>query len=369
MRTMRELIGQSPLTDPRSLASSLVVHALLLLLASAAVLTATTSESRVLPRALRGELDAVDNRTPPSKAGGGAPGAAGGIGLVEYVPRAIPGSSSARAAYSSADAVISEILPTQGASESIDRSLPGPQTAGIGVLPGPGTGGGGGSGGGSGGGVGRGVGPGTEFFGARERAGSYTYVIDCSGSMATRRSLDIAKRELLASLNQLPPDAQFGIVFYNLQATVFADPQKTKGMDFLRVVLAPSNNETPQDRTKTITLDQLGTDVLMPATSANKERVRTQLGRVVPDGGTDHMIAIRTAFALKPEVIYFLTDADLMTASDVDNLLAEHGKTRIQAIEFGRGADLEGDQAPLSKLARATGGQYRYVDVTTFPER
>ena len=135
-------------------------------------------------------------------------------------------------------------------AEASQRALPGPQIGGVGVLPGPGLGGGGGSGGGSGGGVGRGVGPGTEFFGARERAESFAYVIDCSGSMASRGSLDVAKRELLASLDQLPPDARFAIVFYNLHATIFSDPQGRKG--------------------------------LMPATAANKARVRDAAGRRRP---------------------------------------------------------------------------------------
>lgn len=337
MANLRSLIGQSPLTDPRSLASSLLLHGLLLLVLSAVVLTAGGPQRRVLPHVLRGELEPVDNRVPPAKEGGGAPGALGGAGLVEYVPKALPGSSSGTPAYSTADAVISEVLPKPGAAESLERVLPGPQTSGVGVLAGPGSGGGGGSGGGSGGGVGRGVGPGTEFFGARERANSYTYVIDCSGSMDTRRSLDVAKRELLASLNQLPPDAKFAVVFYNLQATIFTDPQNQQG--------------------------------LMAATAANKERLRTLLGKVVADGGTDHMKALETAFRLRAEVIYFLTDADLMTPADVDKLLEQHGKTRIHAIQFGTGANLEGNDAPLATLAKATGGSYRYIDVTTFPER
>ena len=48
--------------------------------------------------------------------------------------------------------------------------------------------------------------------------------------MATRGSLDVAKRELINSLNQLPPDARFGVVFYNLHATVLSDPQGYKGL-------------------------------------------------------------------------------------------------------------------------------------------
>ena len=53
------------------------------------------------------------------------------------------------------------------------------------------------------------------------------------------------------------------------------------------------------------------------------------------------MLALRTALGLKPEVIFFLTDAvDLMTNSDVNEILAEVGATRIQAVEFGRGTTL-----------------------------
>ena len=212
--------------------------------------------------------------------------------------------------------------------------MPGPQTTGMGLVPGSGLGGGGGSGGGSGGGIGRGIGPGTEFFGAREHGRSFAYVIDCSGSMATRSSLEVAKRELLSSLNVLPPDARFSVIFYNLKVRVFTDPGGQQG--------------------------------LMPATSANKARVQDQLRTVAPDGGTDHMLALRTALGLKPEVIFFLTDADLMSNNDVNEILAEAGGTRIQAVEFGRGSDL-GMETPLRRLATTTGGTYRYIDVTTFP--
>jgi len=170
--------------------------------------------------------------------------------------------------------------------------------------------------------------------GARDHAASFAYVIDCSGSMATRGSLDIAKRELMASLNQLAPDAHFAVIFYNLHATVFTDPVGRRG--------------------------------LMTATVANKGRVGVQLSHVVPDGGTDHMLALRAAFELKPEVIFFLTDADLMSQSDVTSLLNDAGTTRIQAVEFGRGVELIAEN-PLRRLSTSTGGTYRYIDVTRFP--
>src|SRR5512135_2455188 len=224
MLDLKSHLGQSPLTDPRSLGSSLLFHAVLLLVASLAALSMAVPAAPELPQVLRGELDPVDNRD-PARTGGGSPGELGGVSETEVVPIAGGESTQGAARPPSADALLAEILPTPASADAGQQALPGPQITGIGVLPSPGLGGGAGSGGGSGGGVGRGIGPGTEFFGAREHAGSFAYVIDCSGSMATRNSLGVAKHELLASLDQLPPDAQFAVVFYNLRATVFADDQ------------------------------------------------------------------------------------------------------------------------------------------------
>ena len=78
------------------------------------------------------------------------------------------------------------------------------------------------------------------------------------------------------------------------------------------------------------------------------------------------MFALREALKLKPEVIFFLTDADLMTNGDVDEILTEVGSARIQAIEFGRGMVL-GQRTPLGRLATTTGGSYLYIDVSKFP--
>ena len=333
----KSLESRSPLTDPRSLVSSLLFHAALLIATSLAVLGVALPEAADLPQVLRGELDPVDNRE-PAKTGGGSAGELGGVGALPVVPRAAGESAAGAGAArdSSAEALLAEILPTSTTTtaDPARQALPGPQVTGLGVLPGPGLGGGGGAGGGSGGGIGRGVGPGTEFFGARERAGSFAYVIDCSGSMGTRNALEVAKRELIASLDQLPPDANFGIVFYNHQSKVFTDPQGHTG--------------------------------LMAATTANKARVHTQLAAVEPIGGTDHMLALGAALALHPEVIFFLTDADQMTTSDIQEILTKAGPTRIHCIEFGRGPDL-GESTLLRKLAAATGGSFRYLDVLKFP--
>jgi hypothetical protein len=333
------LLGATPLTDPGSLAGSVLFHLAFVALASFTVLSASLPlVSRENTRPLLADVGPVDNRATNSPEslgqGGGSPGEMGGMGSLPFIGTdgtVAPGVSRDPVA----DTLLAEILPaTNRPAEIPQRDLPGPQTIGQGLIPGSGSGGGGGAGGGSGGGVGRGIGPGTQFFGAREHAHSFAYVIDCSGSMATRNSLGVAKRELLASLGQLPPDAQFSVIFYNLQARMLADPQGRRG--------------------------------LMAATDSNKTRVEGQLATVNPDGGTDHMLALRTALALRPEVVFFLTDADMMSNGDVNDILKEVGSTRIQAVEFGRGTPL-GQRTPLGRLATTTGGRYQYIDVSHFP--
>jgi von Willebrand factor type A domain len=339
---MKEWAARSPLTDPKSLAGSALFHVLLLLVASVAALGVSLPEGPEPSPVLRGQVDPVDNvaKTTPGE-GGGNPGAIGFDQLaaaLEPVAADSPREKESAAPTAPAEALLSEILPSRTAtSEAVRQALPGPSTTLPGMAGSSGSGGGGGSGGGVGGGVGRGVGPGTEFFGARENATSFAYVIDCSGSMAMRGSLDVAKRELVSSLSRLPPDARFAVIFYNLSATVFTDPQGRRG--------------------------------LMEATASNKARVDAQLSQIEPFGGTEHMTALRAALALHPEVVFFLTDADLMTQSDAELIIGEAKKTRIQAVEFGRGLDLGGQSSPLRRLATATGGTYRYIDVTRFPQR
>ena len=140
---------------------------------------------------------------------------------------------------------------------------------GIGVVPGTGAGGGGGSGGGSGGGKGRGVGPGTEFFGAKVHGISFVYLIDRSGSMGDHAALRVAKRELVASLDRLPPDAKVGVLFYNIRA----------------------ESLTEND----------GKPILVEATAANKELLRRKLAPIDPDDGTRHAIALRAGLRFIPK--------------------------------------------------------------------
>lgn len=339
-------LARSPLTDPRSLAGSLAFHGALVLVASFFVLSALLPRAPSGPPGLLGSVDEpVDNRADVIGPGGG-PGELGGT-LSPDDLRAVPDSAQAPRPTTGAvqpsdpvaDALVDDILdvpapPSAATLPETPTAIDAPIAGGVGVVPGPSTGGGGGQGGGSGGGTGRGLGAGTEFFGARERAESFAYVIDCSASMTNRNSISIAKRELLASLRRLPPDARFGVVFYNEQPTTFLD-----------------GNAQPR---------------LMPATSQNKARFQDRLSSIQPDGGTDHDDALMAGFALKPEVIFFLTDADQMSEREARNLADAAGPIRVQAVEFGVGPDA-GSSVPLRDLATATGGSYRYIDVMNFP--
>lgn len=329
---LRALIGRSPFTDPRSLLGSLLLHAALLAVASLVVLHASSAPPEPEPtaRALRGELEGIDNRADEESVSGGG-GDPSAVATDVAVERANPTAPTRDAA---ADALLSEVLPTRTNATPTAATLPGPSLADLGLAPGISAGSGGiGAGGGMGGGVGASVGPGTEFFGVRDKGGSYAYVIDRSGSMTVRHSLEVAKRELLVSLIQIPTEVTFAVVFYSSDATVFTDPGGKPGM--------------------------------MLASPANKRRVQDLLATIPPYGGTNHILALKTALALHPEVMFFLTDADSMRPEEVTDILAIAGKTRIHAVEFGQ-TGIIGGSAPLQSLAKKTGGSYRYLDVNSF---
>ncbi len=78
-------------------------------------------------------------------------------------------------------------------------------------------------------------------------------------------------------------------------------------------------------------------------------------------GGTDHGNALRRALAFRPNVLYFLTDADNVSPDDVrtaTRINAHH--TIIHAVEVSGAASRP--DGPLHKLAADNGGTYRRLD-------
>ncbi|PQO46360.1 VWA domain-containing protein [Blastopirellula marina] len=174
----------------------------------------------------------------------------------------------------------------------------------------------------------------TTVFGAEGKGTKFVYVFDRSGSM-TGDSLAAAKAELVKSLNDLGDLHQFSIIFYNEEVY--------------------PNGETPK---------------LHFADERGKRLARQLIGSVTAAGGTDHLNALRMALQMKPDVIFFLTDADQpqLLPHEMEEIHRLNRGISIHAIEFGFG-QFDGRRNFLVKLAEANNGQHVYVDTSQLRSR
>ena len=172
-------------------------------------------------------------------------------------------------------------------------------------------------------------------FGTVGEGFKFVYVFDCSGSMGGSggRPLAAAKAELLASLDSLGANHQFQIVFYNERPKLFNPSGQSGRLAF--------------------------------GTPRNKEFARRFVGGVVAAGATRHEDALMLAIRLNPDVIFFLTDADepRLGSEQLQRITHKAGGITINAIEFGFGPRADADNF-LVRLARQTGGQHAYVDIS-----
>jgi len=181
----------------------------------------------------------------------------------------------------------------------------------------------------------------TQVFGVSGQGRKFVYVFDRSGSMGGHggRPLRASKRELIASLQDLSRTHQFQIVFYNTNPQVF--------------------NPTG------------GTPRLMWGDQRSKALAERFIRGIVPDGGTRHMEALTLAVRMRPDVIFFLTDAEepQMSEDDLARIRRLNGahQTAINTIQFGFGP-FDGEENFLTRLARQNGGQSVYQDVSALPE-
>jgi len=163
----------------------------------------------------------------------------------------------------------------------------------------------------------------TTFFSVAAKGKSVVYVIDRSGSMGER--FGQAREQVIASLRQLPPDARFQVIAYDRSALT------------LRV----------------------GDSGLMLTTPANVEAATRALAAMRPEGGTDHVRALKKALELRPDAIYFLTDEDDLTAADVAQVTQfNRGQASIHALCLVAPAAAD---TPMRELARRNGGEFRVV--------
>ncbi len=174
----------------------------------------------------------------------------------------------------------------------------------------------------------------TGVFGVQGEGHKFVYVFDRSGSMDGHGGapLAAAKSQLLASLNDLGPQNQFQIIFYNEHPRVFS-PSNSRG----RLVF--------------------GDDY-------NKNQAQRFIQSITADGATAHEEALSLALNMAPDVIFFLTDADepRMTAEQMSRIERLNRGSSINTIEFGYGPSLDPNNF-LVQLARRNGGKHVYVDV------
>jgi hypothetical protein len=158
-------------------------------------------------------------------------------------------------------------------------------------------------------------------------AAKVVYLVDRSGSMTD--SLDIVKMELKRSIGELDDASEFHVIFYSTGPGV----------------------EMPARR-------------LVHATERNKEMAFEFIDQVVAGNGTDPSQAIDRAFAVKPDLIYLLTDGEFDRAIvDLVKRRNADGKVRVYTIGF-----LYHHDEVLRDIARQNGGEYKFISEAALAE-
>jgi hypothetical protein len=136
-------------------------------------------------------------------------------------------------------------------------------------------------------------------------------------------SLDYVKSELKRAIGELSEDDEFDVIFYSSGPPV----------------------EMPTRR-------------LVNATERNKQLAFQFIDGVIAQGETDPAGAIERAFAVKPDIIYILTDGEFDRAivALVKRLNAD-AKVTVHTIGF---LYREGEPI-LKQIADQNGGRYRFV--------
>ena len=161
---------------------------------------------------------------------------------------------------------------------------------------------------------------------------SFVWVIDRSASMNHGGAINLAKAQLIDNLATLSDRNRFQVLFYN--------------EDVLRLPGTP--------------------DALVLASPSTVESAELEIRQVPTGGGTDHIKPLTKAVRYRPDVIFFLTDAEKMDDDDVRRITAlNHSGTpaTIHTIEFGIGPAREGRATALRELARSNYGSYVYHDI------
>jgi Mg-chelatase subunit ChlD len=180
----------------------------------------------------------------------------------------------------------------------------------------------------------------TKLFGLEAQGNKFVYVFDRSGSMGDdgNKPLREAKKQLLASLNDLDENSQFYLIFYNDQPRLF-DLGNSRGR-------------------------------LIWATDSNKRQAEDFISNIQAGGGTDHMAALTEALRLRPDVIFLLTDGEQKDDPGPDDLKRidriNGGGTIINVVQF---AGTPRPTSSLIQLAHENRGQHVFVDIMHYGDK
>jgi hypothetical protein len=210
-----------------------------------------------------------------------------------------------------------------------------------------------------------GAGAAINFFGIRDKSSSVVIMIDVSDSMFTRtgdaesgkltkhgkeQNFQTIREEAIRLVQSLGPNVYFGIVRW------------AGGAQSWKSELIPATEEN-----KAAAIDHIQTEIDMKKARAKKGE----------PGGTRHDLALRTAFELKPEVIYMLTDGNATIAEHkggmrpiseeeifkvvMEGQKALRNSARVHVIYYLTGSEREEERQMLMSLASRNGGQFRSV--------
>jgi hypothetical protein len=165
------------------------------------------------------------------------------------------------------------------------------------------------------------------FFGVPMRAQRIVFVIDRSTSMWANGGLEAAKRELLASLERLPADARFQVLFYNGLIETLPGAER---------------------------------DGYLEITELTRRNAVQMIEKVRPSGSTNHLAALRQALALKPDVIFLATDGEDLRLDQVRDLTdLNRGRAVIHTLQWDHSKQGSG---LLNVLAEWNRGTHRRID-------
>ena len=174
-----------------------------------------------------------------------------------------------------------------------------------------------------------------QIFGSKGTGKKFVFVFDCSDSMNEGGRIRVAKAELIRSLNLLDDSHQFNIVFYNNEFQLWKQGKR-----------------------------------LLDATPSEKQNAIQFVESIVAKGGTNHYPPLESAIALRPDVIFFLTDGERkddlspVQLSTLEQINSRGGRgTQINVIQFGTGGLTDSRSLSLEQLALRNKGEYLYVNV------